>query len=87
MLDDPDRCADDHRNADDVRIALGRTLPGRGGDALPLTNREPRDALVRSVLGLSLRDEMSAASRREHRNDKSSIVIASPIARDAAWRA
>jgi len=70
LPDDPDRRSYDHRNADDVRIAFGRPSPGRGGDALPLTNLEPRDLLARSVLGSSLRDEMGAASRRERRNDK-----------------
>jgi hypothetical protein len=64
------RRPDDRRSADDVRIAFGGPRLGRGGDALPLTNLEPRDVLARSVLGLLLRDEMAAASRRERRNDK-----------------
>ena len=70
MLDDPDWRPDDQRSADDVRIAFGRRSPQRGGDALPLTSLEPRDVLARSVLGLSLRGETAAASRRERRNDK-----------------
>jgi hypothetical protein len=70
MPDDPDRRSHDQRSADDVRIAFDRPNPGRGGDALPLTNLEPRDVLARSVLGLSLRAEMAATSRRERRNAK-----------------
>ena len=48
MPDDPDRHSYDQRSADDVWIAFGRPSPGRGGDALPLTNLEPRDVLARS---------------------------------------
>jgi hypothetical protein len=43
MPDDPDRCPDDQRSADDVRIAFGRPSPRRGGDALPMTNLEACD--------------------------------------------
>jgi hypothetical protein len=35
-----------------------------------VTNLEARGVLARSVLGLSLREEMAAASQRERRNDK-----------------
>jgi hypothetical protein len=66
----PDRRAYDQGDADHVRVAFDRHTTGQAGSRLPLTNLEPRDVLASSVLGLSLRDEMAAASRRERRNDK-----------------
>ena len=58
LPDDPDRCPDDQWSADDVRIAFDWPNPGRGGDALPLTNLEPRDVLARSCA-------MKGSARRE----------------------
>jgi hypothetical protein len=43
MPDDSDRRSHDQRSADDVRIAFGWPSPGRGGDALPLTNLDARE--------------------------------------------
>ena len=48
MRDVSDRCSYDRRSADDVRSAFDRLSLEFGGDALPLTNLEPRDVLARS---------------------------------------
>jgi hypothetical protein len=48
LPDDPDRRSYDQWSADDVRIAFDWPNPRRGGDALPLSNLEPRDVLARS---------------------------------------